>query len=52
MTGGGFGGAVVAVLPQGRVEAVRAAVLGHYHTPDGQAPLIMIERAAAGACLI
>jgi galactokinase len=52
MTGGGFGGAVVAVLLQGRVEAVRAAVLGHYHTPDGQAPLIMIERAAAGACLI
>ena len=52
MTGGGFGGAVVAVLPQGRVEAVRAAVPGHYHTPDGQAPLIMIERAAAGACLI
>lgn len=52
MTGGGFGGAVVAVLPQGRVEAVRAALLGHYHTPDGQAPLIMIERAAAGACMI
>ena len=52
MTGGGFGGAVVAILPQARVEAVRDAVLAGYRTPDGQVPQIMIEQAAAGASLL
>lgn len=52
MTGGGFGGAVVALLPQGRVAAVQAAVLAGYRTPDGAAPLIMIEQPAAGASLV
>ncbi len=52
MTGGGFGGAVVALLPLAEVERVRAAVLGGYRTPAGDPPLIMIEVPAAGASLI
>jgi galactokinase len=52
MTGGGFGGAVVALLPATEVERVRAAVLAGYRTPAGEPPLIMIETPAAGASLI
>jgi galactokinase len=51
MTGGGFGGAVVALLPVGEVERVREAVLGAYRTPAGEAPLVMIERPSAGVSL-
>lgn len=35
MTGGGFGGAVVAVLPASDVPRVSAAVRENYRTPDG-----------------
>jgi galactokinase len=52
MTGGGFGGAVVAILPQHAVHEVERAVLSHYQTPAGNPPLIMIERPSAGASLI
>lgn len=52
MTGGGFGGAVVALLPATEVERVRAAVLAGYRAPGDAPPLIMIERPAAGASLI
>jgi galactokinase len=52
MTGGGFGGAVVALLPVAEVERVRAAVLASYRTPAGEPPLIMIETPAAGASLL
>jgi len=52
MTGGGFGGAVVALMLEDRVEAVRAAVLAGYQTPDGVAPEIMIERACAGVSVV
>lgn len=52
MTGGGFGGAVVALLPLSEVERVRAAVLAGYRPPAGQPPLVMIEVPAAGASLI
>jgi galactokinase len=52
MTGGGFGGAVVALLSGERVAAVAATVRAHYRAPDGQAPLILIEAPAAGAQLL
>jgi galactokinase len=52
MTGGGFGGAVVALLPRERVAAVAAAVRAGYRTPEGTEPLIMVEAPAAGAHLI
>ncbi|MFM6931884.1 MAG: galactokinase [Novosphingobium sp.] len=53
MTGGGFGGAVVAVMPLPEADRVRARILADY-TPPGGAPLeIMIEqtgRVLAGEC--
>jgi galactokinase len=52
MTGGGFGGAVVALLPYDQVDTVRAKVMAGHRTPSGQAPLIMIETPAPGASLI
>ena len=48
-TGGGFGGAVVAVMRAARVEAVRSAVLDGYRTPDGALPEISVETPADGA---
>ena len=45
MTGGGFGGAVVAVLPAAQVPQVQAAVMADYRAPDGAPIQIMIEQA-------
>lgn len=52
MTGGGFGGAVVAIMAASRVNEVCECVLGAYRTPAGDPPLIMVERPAAGASLL
>jgi galactokinase len=52
MTGGGFGGACVAVMPAARVAEVQAAVEAGYVTPDGEKPIVMIERPGAGVALI
>lgn len=52
MTGGGFGGAVVALLPAAQVERVRAVVLAGYRTPADEPPLVMIEEPAGGASLV
>ena len=52
MTGGGFGGAVVALVAEDRLDPVIDAVRQHYQTPDGQPPEIMVEQPAAGASLI
>ena len=41
MTGGGFGGAVVAVLCRAEVERVMAAIRAGYRQPDGSEPLMM-----------
>ena len=51
-TGGGFGGAVVAIMRSARVETVRNAVLADYRTPDGALPDIRVEIPAAGAEVI
>lgn len=51
MTGGGFGGCVVAILPQAKLPEVVAAVKRNYRTPDGE-PLIIETYAAGGARLI
>lgn len=48
-TGGGFGGAVVALMRGNAVDRVRDVVLQGYRTPDGKTPLVMIEQASAGA---
>jgi galactokinase len=52
MTGGGFGGAVVAVMPATAVERVRQVVQQRYRTPDNRAPLILSSRPADGARII
>ncbi len=52
MTGGGFGGACVAILPAAQVAGVQAAVEAGYRTPDGATPLIMMERPGPGAGLV
>ncbi len=49
MTGGGFGGCIVALVPEDRVEALRTAIIRDYRTPEGHAPDIHICTAAAGA---
>jgi galactokinase len=52
MTGGGFGGACVALMCGDQVAEVQAAVEASYQTPEGQTPLIMIERPSAGVGII
>jgi galactokinase len=52
MTGGGFGGAVVALVATHRLDAAIAAVHQLYRTPEGNPPEIMVEQPTAGASLI
>ncbi len=52
MTGGGFGGAIVAVLRADRTAAVAEAIRAGYRTPAGDPPFIMIEHASAGAAVL
>lgn len=52
MTGGGFGGACVAVMPAARVDSVHAAVSAGYKTPEGATPLIMVERPGPGVAIL
>jgi galactokinase len=52
MTGGGFGGCAVALLPAARVDAVRAATQRHYRSPGGQPGTVYISRPADGAGLV
>lgn len=52
MTGGGFGGCVVALLPQGAVEAVTDAVQTHYRSPEGLPATLFLCHASAGAGLM
>ena len=49
MTGGGFGGSVVALVPFDLVEAVRTQVTSHYRTPTGSAPSVTILTPSGGA---
>lgn len=49
MTGGGFGGCVVAVLPRDRAPAAEAAVGQGYRSPEGEAGWVFVTQAAAGA---
>jgi galactokinase len=48
MTGGGFGGCVVALLPEASVAAARDAVVRHYRSPDGEPGVVHVCHAAAG----
>ena len=52
MTGGGFGGAAVAIMPRARVADVQASIKAAYKTPNGDAPLITIERPGPGVAIL
>lgn len=49
MTGGGFGGCVVVVLPDERIADVRTAIQAAYRSPEGEPPTIWVSHAATGA---
>ncbi|MDR3371940.1 galactokinase [Rhodoferax sp.] len=49
MTGGGFGGCAVALLPLNQIESVRQAVAQHYRAPTGEAGTVYVCQASAGA---
>lgn len=49
MTGGGFGGCVVALVPEQLVEAARQALARDYRAPNGAQATVHVCRAAAGA---
>ena len=52
MTGGGFGGACVAVMPRAKIADVQAAITAEYRTPEGNAPMIMVERPGPGVAIL
>jgi galactokinase len=52
MTGGGFGGAVVALVKTEAMERLKSAVLRDYRTPSGDTLLIMEEAASNGVALL
>jgi galactokinase len=52
MTGGGFGGCVIALAPAHRVEAITAAVANEYRDPDGNLAEVFVCEASAGASVI
>jgi len=49
MTGGGFGGCVVALLPTTLVPAARDAIAARYRAPNGDAAVVHVCSASAGA---
>lgn len=52
MTGGGFGGCVVAVAPQAIIPSLMTAVENHYQQETGCEPRLIPARASAGAFAI
>jgi len=52
MTGGGFGGCVVALMPQARVAAVQAAFASQYRAPSGEAATVWVCHARDGASAV
>lgn len=49
MTGGGFGGCAVALLPAHRADAVAQHLRAHYRGPHGELPDIWVTQAVDGA---
>jgi galactokinase len=52
MTGGGFGGCLVAVLPAEGVNALCAAIREHWDTAGIEHQLLIAVRPSAGAALL
>ncbi|WP_159566563.1 galactokinase [Budvicia diplopodorum] len=51
MTGGGFGGCIVALAPQSLVDAIRQAVSEQYHQQTGMKEVFYVCRASGGTGL-
>ena len=49
MTGGGFGGSAIALVPDGRLDAVRRAVAAAYDERGWDAPAFLTAPPSAGA---
>jgi galactokinase len=49
MTGGGFGGCCVGLLPRSRTQAVREAIDAQYRAPNGERASVFVCSASAGA---
>jgi galactokinase len=49
LTGAGFGGCVVALVPRDRATEVAAATTSAYRAATGREPTVFVCRAAAGA---
>lgn len=49
MTGGGFGGCVVALLPHALVAPCQAALAEHYRAPGGSPAEVYLPNISAGA---
>jgi galactokinase len=52
MTGGGFGGCVVALVPNDRLEEVKAAIFQRYRSPDGEPAGVFVCSAENGASVL
>ena len=52
MTGGGFGGCVVALVPDAKVDAVKAALEQQYRSPEDKVATVYVCTAAEGAGVI
>ena len=52
MTGGGFGGCIVALVPTADVDVVKAAVMEQYPAKTGLQPAIHICQASSGAAVL
>jgi galactokinase len=52
MTGGGFGGCVVALMPESLVGPAQAALAQHYRAPSGEPATVYLCRPGAGAGLL
>jgi galactokinase len=49
MTGGGFGGSAIALVPEDRVDAVRTAVVATYDARGWDSPAFLTAPPSAGA---
>lgn len=52
MTGGGFGGAVVALMPKDRIGAVESAIHKAYRTPSGDMADVMVAVPSGGVVVV
>ena len=52
MTGGGFGGCVVALMPDALVPAVQAAIARGYRSPEGKPSTVWVSQPTDGARLM